>query len=145
MAKGINVYLQEDIISSLQERNKNSEPVGAMANREISRLYSMYAEALKETKLTEAEAMFIVDILNSAIMDERSARMLWAEAEDACRLDSTHEKWDVDAKAIVEKLRGFNLLQLMAIVDASDRFWTTDDTERNQDFSASIKKFFDIK
>jgi len=143
--KGFSIYLQADAMRKLQERSLNGEPVGFLANREVNRLYAMYADALQEIRLTECEATFLVDILNSSIMDEVSCRMFWASVEDACRLDHTHEKYNLDAKEIVDKVRGFNILQLMAIVDAGDRFWSLEDDVRNEDMVGNVKRLFAIK
>jgi hypothetical protein len=145
MAQGINVYLQYDVINALRKRNKNGESIGWFANQEIERLYALYEDALNSIKLTQSEACFIVDMLNATIMDEKSARMLWAEADDAIKLDNLDQKWIVDGEALISKLRGLTTIQAMAIVDASNRFWATDENERVTDMFETVKKCFNIK
>jgi hypothetical protein len=145
MAQGVNVYLQADVIAQMQSRNTQETAIGWFANREIERLYALYSDAINDVKLTTAEACLIVDMLNATMMDERSARMLWAEADDAIRLDGLDKKWNVDGNELVVKLRSLTTIQAMAFVDASDRFWCMDAAERNADMIAAVKKCFRIK
>ena len=144
MAKGVNVYLQEDTCKSMEQRNKLGESAGSMANREIARLYYLYDQALREVSLSVNEACLLCDLLNGTIMDERSARMLWAEVEDGCSMDGLDGKWEVNATELVKKLRGITNVQALALVDATDQFWASDDNIRN-DMHATVKRLFKIK
>ena len=57
--------------------------------------------------------------------------------------DRLAEKWGVDGPALVEKLRGLNEMQALAIIDAAERFWQ-DDTLRNADIREGVKAIFKI-
>lgn len=92
-------------------------------NRDLERLYALYARALREVDLTIDEACLIVDVLNGSLMDANTACLLWASVEDGIRLDGLAEKWGVDGAKLVEKLRGLNDIQALALVDAGERFW----------------------
>lgn len=140
---GINVYLEEDVVASIQARNGGEEPDGWMVTRELNRLYALYADAIREVKLSTSEAYLICDMLNGAMIDECSAKMLWAEADDAIALENLDEKWEVDAPALVAKLRGLSTIQCMALVDASERFWS--DKNEEQCSRVKVNSYFGIK
>lgn len=121
--KGSSVYLQESTISLLQERNIGQDLLATLANREIRRLYALYADALRSVNLSHAEALALCDVLNGTFMDETTARLLWAEVEDACRMEGLADKWGIDGPALVAKLKAMSLVQCMAIIDAATRAW----------------------
>lgn len=101
----------------------------------------MYGRAIKEIPLTYKEACLIVDTLNGVLMDANSARLLWAEIEDACRLDGADNKWEVDGTALVEKLKKLPLMHCMALVDAAECFWNLPDEDRDL---RRVKEFFNV-
>lgn len=138
MAETISFYIRETVAEELYTRGGNRS---AVINRDLERLYTIYKRALKEVPLSASEACLIVDTLNGSLMDAYSARMLWASIEDAINLDGMDKKWEVDGKALVEKLRALNDLQAMALVDAAERFWQ----ECPQGDKGVVKKFFNLK
>ena len=138
-AKKTSVAIAEDLLSEILSRGAQSTVI----SRDLERLYTLYARSLKQVDLALAEASLIVDSLNSSLYDANSARMLWGGIEDSVMLEGLAEKWDVDGPALVEKLRGLNEIQSLAIIDASERFW--EGKERNGDFEAAVKNCFEIK
>lgn len=97
---------------------------GDIARRDLARYYHVLASDLRAVNLTEGEASLICDACNgTAFVDNRSISMLWAEIDDAIRLDGLDDKWHVDGPALVEKLRTLTWGQTAAIVDAVERFW----------------------
>lgn len=113
------VSFQPAILEQLTLRGSRSTVI----NRDLERLYTLYDRALREVELTTGEACLVVDVLNGSLMDANTARLLWASVEDGIRLDGLAEKWGVDGKALVEKLKGLNDIQALALVDAGERFW----------------------
>lgn len=109
-------------------------------NRDLERLYTMYRRAIREVPLALAEAQLIIDALNGSIFDAQSAPMLWANIEDACKLDGIDDKWGVDGPALVEKLHGLSAFHCMALIDGSERFWSLPNGER--DLNADVRKIF---
>ncbi len=51
------------------------------------------------------------------------------------------EKWEVDGKALVEKLRGLSDTQALALIDAAERFWNERGDGQETETTA-IKKYF---
>ena len=79
--------------------------------------------AVAAANLTEAEASLIVDAMNGTLAEPHTVMLLWAQVEDACRLNHLDRKWTVDCAALVAKLRGLSYTQTLAVVDAAERFW----------------------
>lgn len=137
MKTSIHVY--ERIYRELESRGDNRS---GTINRDLERLYTMYARAIKEVPLSLPEAQAIVDCCNGTIYDARSAPLLWASIEDANNLDGLDDKWGIDGPALVEKLKGLSQLQALALIDAAERFWNLPDGER--DLDADVGKFFNV-
>lgn len=55
--------------------------------------------------LTQEEEMAVLDATLSWHITPETAQYLWAEVEDAIRLEGLDRKWGVDGPALVEKLK----------------------------------------
>ena len=137
----VSIYLRPALETELEARGDNRNHV---IHRDLERLYTLYSRAIREVQLTADEACLIVDTLNGTLMDANTARLLWANVEDACNLDHLDKKWEVDGPALVEKLQGLNDIQAMALVDAAERFWNSPDIG-NVDIQERVKEHFYIK
>lgn len=139
MAKTIGVYLREEVEKQIALRGENRS---ATINRDLERLYAMYERTIQETPLTLAEGCLLVDCLNGSLMDARTAGLLWANIEDGIKYDGLDEKWELDGKAFVDKLRGLTTFQCMALIDAAERFWCLPTAERG--IEEGVRKCFNI-
>ena len=139
MAKTLGVYLYSETINEVAVRGENRSQT---INRDLERLYDLYRRAIQETPLPLAEASLLVDCLNGSLVDARSAGMLWANVEDGIKYDGLEGKWEVDGKALVEKLRRLNQVQCLALIDAAERFWALPATERG--IEEGVRKCFNI-
>lgn len=137
MAKTISFYIRSPLREELDLRGSNRSSV---INRDLERLYALYHRAIREVPIVEAEAYLICDSLNGSLLDANTAQALWAGIADSIRLDGLDVKWQVDGPALVEKLRGLNALQAMALVDAAERFWVLPTGDRD----TGIRKLFSI-
>lgn len=139
MAKTIGIYLRPETEKDLSARGENRSYVIA---RDLDRLYSLYRRAIREVPLTEREACLLVDALNGVLIDAATAPFsLQANIEDSIIIDRLAEKWDVDGPALIEKLRGLNAIQSMALVDGAERFWVIAD---EVDVEEGVRKIFNI-
>jgi hypothetical protein len=77
---------------------------------------------LKE-QLTESELSLICDSCNGVIHTADTLSMLWGGIEDSIGLDHLDEKWEVDGKKLVKKLRDLSYIESCALTDAVERFW----------------------
>ncbi len=136
----IAIYLPDPLLAEVSSRGDNRSGI---ISRDLERLYTLYRRALAQVPLTVEEACLIVDALNGAKLEADTARLLWAEIEDACHLDHLDEKWQVDGRALVQKLRELNEIQAMALVDAAERFWEASDAGE-RDIGEAVKEFFNV-
>jgi hypothetical protein len=75
------------------------------------------------THLTEAEARLICDALGDELIDDPvTARMLWAEVEDAVRFDRLDRKWGVNGPVLVARLRMLSGDEALAVCRAVERY-----------------------
>lgn len=135
----IDSYLDEELAA----RGSQTEVI----HRDLSRLYELYAKCLREVKLSLPEASLIVDVLNGATFDVRSAPLLYVEAEDSIKLDGTAKKWEVDGQALVDKLKSLSLGHCLAIIDAAERFWEYNTTHADEEiiFADKVNEMFGIR
>lgn len=137
-SKTVSLYLRPDIEAELDMRGDNRSQI---INRDLERLYAIYRRALRETPLTVKEACLIVDALNGILIDAATAHLLWANIEDAIKLDGLTEKWGVDGKELIDKLRGLSAMPCMALADAAERFWSLKDVP----LPDAVRQCFNIK
>lgn len=95
---------------------------GTVAQRDLGRYYDALALALGQVDLTTGEAMLIIDALNGTLIEVTTAQMLHYEIADSMG-DGLAQKWGIDGKGLVEKVRSWSLLQRLAVVDAVERWW----------------------
>jgi hypothetical protein len=132
--------LRPQIEEQLATRGENRSGV---INRDLERLYTLYRRTLPTIPLTVDEACLIVDTLNGTLMDADTARLLWAEIEDACYLDGLDKKWHVDGSALVKRLNELSDTQALALIDAAERFWES--VPQKGDIRTEIKKYFYVE
>lgn len=133
------IRIPKNLAAEIDSRGKRSTVI----NRDLERLYTLYDRALRRLDLTVDEACLIVDALNGTIHDVRSGVRFWIDVQDAIELEGLAEKWNVDGKALIEKLTALDELSCMAIVDAAERFWYGE-KYRDMDIREAIKKVFHI-
>lgn len=74
-----------------------------------------------------AELHALLDVTNGWYVTPEAAPLLWAEVEDACRLDGLAGRWEIDGAALVAKLRALSPIQAGVLVDALRQAWRTPD------------------
>ncbi len=111
-------------LAARTDQEAEGQSAALVARRDLERYYAVLQDSLRRLDLTAGEACLIVDALNGTLMDAVSYRLLWAEVSDAQRRQNLAEKWGVDGSQLVERLRALSPGELMAIIDAAERFWT---------------------
>ena len=94
-----------------------------VAQRDLERYYLMLKFALPTFSM--AEAMLIVDAMNGIILEPMTIQLLWANVADAIELDGLDQKWHVDGKSLIQRLRGLSRVEHMALFDAIERAWNS--------------------
>lgn len=95
--------------------------------------------ALAEVELSEGEASLICDALNGtmALLDHSAdgysaagyATHLYAEVSDGCSINGLGEKWGVDVRPFLRRLRALTPVQAMAVMEAMRLFWRASEVE----------------
>lgn len=93
------------------------------ADRDLARYYALLDRELATLNLTPDEALAVLDALNGTWLDEHAIPLLWADIEDAIRLDALDEKWSLDGPALLAKLKRLTFGQAFALADAAERWW----------------------
>lgn len=99
------------------------ESLALVARRDLERYYQLLTDELQAVQLSEGEAGLIVDALNGTLLDAHSYRYLPAEIMDALNGTLLTDKWAVDGEALTGKLARLSRGQLLAVVDAAERYW----------------------
>lgn len=136
----ISISINPIVLAQAKERSPLCG-LSAVIGRDLERLYDLYKYALNEIELSRDEACYLVDVLNGHLTSRpETARLLYAEVEDGNIYDGLGDKWKVDEKALSAKLKGYSLIQNLAIIDAAERFWAEGD--RQGDIKEMVKEFF---
>lgn len=117
----LSVSLRKEIVAEIDARGRYRSSV---INRDLERYYHLLRLYLVETVLRfeQSELMLILDAMNGHLATTETIPYFWAVVEDAIRLDGLDRKWGVDGAAVVEKIRGLDLIEKMALLDAIERF-----------------------
>lgn len=134
------ITLSEELEERLAERGSCRSGV---IERDLNRLYCLLEKSLIEIDLNIQEACSIVDALNGTAFDPWSIPLLWANIEDAIALEKLDNKWGIDGKALVEKLKSLTPFQCLAIIDAAERFWS--EPYREADMEEAVRKVFNLR
>lgn len=89
----------------------------------LNRYKDLIAMEKRDLGLTKNEAMLIVDSLNSTMKNLMVVQGLAFNIEDGIHYEGLDEKWEVDGKALLEKIKNYNNLQKLAILDGVEYYW----------------------
>jgi len=136
--KKLSISLIPELISEIELRNL--ERSAAIANC-LERYFSLIDKTRRglRDRFSSNELGLIVDARNGTLWDSRSAQMLHVEIDDALA-DGLGEKWQVDGRALVEKLEALDLVQKLALVDAIERWWMRVSRDENPQPDEVLKR-----
>lgn len=126
VASKFSISLPAEIVTEIEARETRDGERSTIIARSLDRYFWLLQQArraLAET-LNDAEIGLILDALNgTAWMEPLTFQVAWAEIADAVRLDKLDEKWSVDGRTLVRKLKALSPVEAAALVDASERWW----------------------
>lgn len=124
-----------DLIDALKQRNPDSPSLAA--KRDLERYYTLLEDALPTLDLSEAEALLIFDALNGVKFSTETIQLLRYNVADGIeeRLD---QKWGVNGKALLQKLKSYNHTQLFALADAIEQLGV--DSYQIADLATELKR-----
>lgn len=137
----VSVYFTDAQLAELASRGNNRSGI---INRDLTRLYTLYRHALANVQLTVDEACLLVDALNGVQMEATTAQLLWTKIENACHLKRLDQKWKVDRKTLVQKLRSLSETESLALIDAVERLWVAVEKKKENDIREMVKEYFNI-
>lgn len=132
----LSVSLSPDIMGQINTRAEGN--VSGAINKSLARYFALLQRSLAElrSQLSEPECSLILDATNgSAFSDTISLNMLWADIEDAVNLDGLDQKWGVDGRALVAKIKLAGMAGQTALIDASERWWNRVSAEENPGYA----------
>lgn len=121
------INLKESVFDAVEGRGDRGE-----ANRSgvISRDLERYYDALRRgradlrDRLSKAEISAIIDnFKDQSLLEHFATRLIYARVADMIELNGIDEKWGIDGKNMVEKLRGLSFIESCALVDAIERHY----------------------
>lgn len=89
----------------------------------LRRYFYLVRKALVGLEFTEAEARLIVDTLRGGDFVAPLIPSLWDSAVSAVRRRALDPRHGVDRDALVAKLRAARPVEMVAIIDAVERYW----------------------
>lgn len=115
--RAVHVYLSPEAARALGARE------GGNKSRALCKIVERYVEICRRSlpPLSEAEWQAVYDFCTIREVDAFEIRYLAAELEDALA-DGLAEKYNIDGKALAHQLREMSYSQLVAIVDAAERY-----------------------
>ncbi len=120
----ISVYVGEQMLSALSNREREGEGLSGLVNSIVDRYWRCCERSMPELKLGEWCCIF--DALNGCWMQEFAESLptyLIAEVADHIKLNGAAQKWAINGEALLGKLVALDYAQAMAVWDAAERFW----------------------
>lgn len=127
--------------AALATRTAPGESLGLTAKRDLGRYYAQLdaarTRAVQGAMLTTDEVRFIVAVTKGKTWDAGKPHMLWAEVADA---DPTLAiEHGVNSVNVERRLRVLSHFELLAILDACERFWLLPERQRaSMDFALRL-------
>ena len=136
------IYISEEIKQKLTRRGNDSFSQGV---EKISRRYfDICSRSIPA--MTKSEIMAIVDVCNGLMWDYQRIdflpQMLSAEVGDGCELEGLDKKWGINKNELSGKIGKLQPIEVMAILDAVEEFWTQNTYSDNE---PDVNKIFKIK
>lgn len=115
----VHIYLSSEASRALEARE------GSNRSRTVCQMLERYDEICRRVlpQLSDAEWNAIHDVCNGWFIDTASSiRYLPMEVEDALA-DGLAERHGIDGEALVRRLEQMSYPELVAVVDAAERYW----------------------
>ena len=131
--KKINVSLQEKDFKMLQDLGGKYTPMALMCVQNF--LYTQRYTRLELKKIfTKNELTAIVDSYNGTIYSPEWASMkdaMLGQIEDSEKFESISSRWDIDVKALCDKIRKLTASRCLQLQFEIYRFWNIKEAYNN--------------
>ncbi|HTL89415.1 MAG TPA: hypothetical protein VL134_08430 [Leptolyngbya sp.] len=139
------LYFQDAQLKvKLLQRGEDMSKVGL---RDLKRYYALLNYHLLELPLTVGEANLLCHALKDYQFetDPRQGRAIWQRVDAAIQPDQMDQKGQVNIEALIRKLQRLNHLQLMALVDAIERYWRRAQSAADESIETRLSRVHLIK
>ena len=119
------ISIQPAIFQAISSRMTTSSDRSALINRDLKRLYDLYALSRKElSKLFDHNELIFLLLANQQSQhDVQTASVLEYLLNDAFTLQSVEPSLKIDKKSFLQKIATLNRAQKLALIDACERYW----------------------
>jgi hypothetical protein len=128
----------------LQQRG---EDISAIGLRDLKRYYALLNHHLLEITLTSGEASLICKVLKDYRFEDNLAqsRTIWQQIDNVIQQDQLNQKWSVNREAFIRKLQDLTHLQIVALVDAVERYWVREQSNPQEPMETKLSRVDLIK
>lgn len=128
-------FRASDLAGQLDARTDGRLSAGLVAKRDLERYYETLRRSLPT--FGSQEALAILDTCNGTLWEPHTVRLIWANVEDAIRLEALDQKWNIDGAALVARLRSLSYAEALAVVDAAERYWCSAEEDADAALAAT--------
>jgi hypothetical protein len=138
------IFQDSKLKTALLKRGDNTSTVGL---RDLKRYYALLNYHLLEISLTTDEAKLICEALKDYQFedDPEQTRTIWKQVDTVIRQNQSDPKWSVNREALIRKLQGLTDLQVVALVDAVERYWVREESNSHEPLETKLSRVDLIK
>ncbi len=120
---------------------QRGEDVSTIGLRDLQRYYALLNYHLLELSLTAGEGKLLCEALKNYRFEDDSeqARTVWRRVSDVIQRDQLDQKWSVNS-AFIPKLQALNHLQVVALVDAVERYWVREQANPDESLESKLSR-----
>jgi len=114
------IHFTDELVKAVDERG----PRNLVVDRDLNRLYMLYMRALTNLKLTLDDARFIYEAIHGMSFEVprvHTSALLAASLKGAILERGLDKAFGIDGNAFVERVRGWNEVASLAVIDAIER------------------------
>jgi len=122
----LSISFMESTMKEIEKRYHTDGERSMVINRSLERYFDLLARTRRELRqmFNDKEMGLILDALNgTAFFDTFGIYLVQHEIADAISMDGLDKKWEVDGKALRDKMNALTDAQKLAIVDAVQVWW----------------------
>lgn len=136
------ISLMDNTMKEISKRYHVEGERSMAINRSLDRYFDLLTRTRRELRqlLNDKEMGLILDALNgTAFFDTFGIYLVHHEIADAISMDRLDEKWEIDGKALVDKMTAMNDAQRLTLVDAVQVWWDRVANGEQPEYSEALK------
>ena len=138
MAERATIYLGRPITEALKCLGEDyNENKSGRISTVCERYLMIVSDEIRRMNFSRAEWLAILDANNGVTVSygiPDGGAMLWAKVQESPELD---EKWGIDRRALVKKMRALSTAGKLTLREVCDRFWSRNDLDTDEALAQS--------